>query len=99
MGNSIDEYMVASSSEEDCFDVARSLRDKNHRGRGQIYFITDSPIGLIYHAYFVPEGSNGEDIALNHADTGFEGYPRLTVNQVRDWGKVQDLNKIDDESG
>jgi len=39
------------------------------------------------HAYYVPDKTKLEDIALNHADNGYSQYPQLKVHEVLEYGR------------
>tara|TARA_Y100000034_G_C6810779_1_gene364349 strand:- start:46 stop:330 length:285 start_codon:yes stop_codon:yes gene_type:complete len=82
-------YVANSTKKGNCVSGAEDLRDAKFEGKGRVYFVNDSAQGVpIYHAYFIPEDSKPNDAALNSADNGYGGYPRLTVDQVEQWGHV-----------
>ncbi len=72
------------------FDV-RDLH-KESRGMGEVYWVERVGGAIVCHYYFVPQGAQDLDMALNQRDNGFSQYPAFTIGEVRMVGsKVDEL--------
>ncbi len=55
-------------------------------GAGSVYYVVERKGQDVGHAYYVPDESKLEEIALNHEDNGYGHYPRLKVEEVLKYG-------------
>lgn len=67
-----------------CIDEANRLQLRK-RGRGKVCYIPRIGEQVIGHAYYVPDNTDLDAIALNQADNDFERYPALTIRQVLEY--------------
>ena len=77
-----------STKKDGCCAEARRLWVENDF-QGETYWVCEVEGVLVGHAYYVPDVSRLDDLALNQADNGFEGFPALTVRQVIEDGRVE----------
>lgn len=79
-----------------CLFKALELHDRH--GEGKLFWVGElSKLNLnfgLHHTYYIPNGANDEDIALNQADNGYHQYPRLTVREARAIGTLQNVDTI-----
>lgn len=72
-------------NEKGCIQEAERLQAEN-AGQGEVWYVAETDEGRICHAYYLPDPSNREGIALNQADNGFQRYPGFKVGEVLDHG-------------
>lgn len=66
---------------KNCILEAYRLMLENGR-IGRVYYVPRIGSQTVGHAYYAPDPEDLDAIALNHADNGFEQFPRLTVSEV-----------------
>src|SRR3989344_2668093 len=63
-----------------CYFEALRLRRENG-GKGDVYYVVriedHERTRWVDHAYYVPDPTRLEELALNHADNGFGMFPKL----------------------
>ena len=64
-----------------CVLEACRLQMANGR-RGKVCYVPRKDGKPVGHAYYIPNPSDLDAIALNHADNGFPQYPKLTAREV-----------------
>lgn len=70
-----------------CLKEAYLLKERN-TNTGNVYWVVCLDGNMVYHAYYVPQGCNLDDLALNQADNGYPHYPALTCRQVLENGAL-----------
>lgn len=78
-----------------CIREAFRLKSEN-RSNGLVVWVHQFDGRVVCHAYYLPNRKELDKPALNQEDNGFEGYPRLTVNQVLRNGIT--LHSLEDSS-
>lgn len=53
---------------------------------GSVYFVIATEKISVGHAYYIPDETKLEDIALNHAENGYPLHPKLKVHEVLEYG-------------
>ena len=53
---------------------------------GTVYYVDLAEKKSVGHAYYVPDETRLDDIALNHTDNGYPQYPQLKVHEVLKYG-------------
>jgi len=80
-----DPFMENSTHNRGCVREARKLqRDLG----GDVYMVLDIHGTIVSHAYLLTPGMTGNDLALNQKDNGYEGFPPLTADQVKEYGSI-----------
>lgn len=74
-----------STKQGGCIGEAFELLRENDN-RGAVFYVIEMDGKPIGHAYYLKDPSKPKDVARNQADNRFEGYPRLTVEQVLKYG-------------
>ena len=64
-----------------CILEACRLKMEN-RSLGSVYYVVATEKMSVGHAYYVPNETRLEDIALNNSDNGYPDYPQLKVHEV-----------------
>lgn len=70
-----------STNKNSCLQEADRLKREND-GKGAVYYVCVLDNQDVYHAYYLPNLNATSSFALNHAENGYEGYPRLKVEEV-----------------
>ena len=68
-----------------CVQEAIRLKFENN-DKGSIRYVMNVDGVTVNHAYYIPEGADPDDLALNQADNGYSQYPALTVGEVLEHG-------------
>ena len=77
-----------------CFKTALRLQ-RDHSG-GEIIWVGDvgETLGMgtaiVGHYYYIPPNALDTDFCLNQADTGYDQYPQLTVEEAREIGTSEE---------
>ena len=64
-----------------CIPAACELKFENN-SQGSVYYVMKVRTQDVDHAYYVPDETKLDDIALNCTDNGYSQYPPLTVREV-----------------
>lgn len=78
-------FYTNSTKKRNCIPEAEELMRKNNYN-GTIFWVYKIGEVNVNHAYYIPDLSKVDELALNQADNGFEGFPQLTVQQVLKYG-------------
>ena len=88
--NSLDFLVALGNSTKLGGCVLEALKLKGEDpDNGEVYWVTK-----FCHAYYVPNLAGPTEMALNQVDNGYEGFPALTVEVVRKFGKLIDCSNM-----
>ncbi len=68
-----------------CIIEACRLKLENEN-KGSVHFVSTAGKVPIDHAYYVPDETRLDDIALNQTDNGYPNHPQLKVHEVLEYG-------------
>lgn len=80
-------YPNVVKKDKGCVYEARIMFFESHGG--ELYLVSEMYNGKPFvHFYFIPQDAPDYSYALNSWENGYFDYPRLTVREVRTYGKL-----------